>query len=176
MRNSANQSFDFCSVFRRYFINNENETAILLYKKYETFMDDISYILMIKACMNTNNFEFGNDIINKNIDYKNSKYNINLMNELIDFYGHYGDIKTAVSVFDSILNKDIISYGSMMNAYCINDLNEETIKLFKQILNNHSVSLYPNKITYAIALKACTNVTSLHFGKGIHNELKKEYN
>eukprot|EP01084_Bolivina_argentea_P009580 17885_1 len=97
------------------------------YKKYETLMEDISYILMIKACINTNNFEFGKGIINKNIDCMNNKYSINLMNELIDFYGHRGDIKAYVSVFNEIINKDkeIISYGSMMNTYCMNDLNEE---------------------------------------------------
>eukprot|EP01084_Bolivina_argentea_P119333 211602_1 len=80
--------------------NNLNEKALSIYNKFESIHDSLSHILYIKACINLENFEFGQHIIHKHNLLQNVT-TIRLKNTLIDFYGKFGHILKSRNIFDS---------------------------------------------------------------------------
>ena len=157
------------------YLNNDKYIDILrLYQKYTTIKDDISDINAIKACINLNDFEKGKNI-HKQILKNENNLSIQLNNTLIDFYGHFKKINICESIFDEIKNRDIISINTMMEAYFINEMNIECIQLFYNLNNLKFDKIVPDAISFVMALKACTQSTSYHFGIKIHEILKKNY-
>ena len=161
------------AMLSAYVDNNQYQDAITLYDEYKDLQDDISHLLVIKASSASGNFEIG-EKVHQRIK-GGSDHNIALKNTLIDFYGNCGDIDNALSVFNSIPDKekDIYSIGAMMNAYCNCRMDRKCIQLFENIhlINN---KIKPNVTCYSTLFKACTHGTSYHFGKKIHDKLKED--
>eukprot|EP01083_Nonionella_stella_P170681 581433_1 len=109
--------------------------ALSIYDKYDTLHDTITHVLTIKTCTNCGNlfaFKKGQQI-HRVIPLQ--EHSIALRNTLIDFYGAYDDIESALQIFDSIPNdeKDIYTIGAMMNAYCNCKMDAQCCELFCNI-------------------------------------------
>ncbi len=132
-------------------------------------MDSITYLLSIKACMNTIKFEKGKEI---HLEIPFNILTIELNNTLIDFYGHVFDIDNALLIYNGICdnNKTIITIGAMLESYCNCNMYSECIEMFKNI-NNITRDVQVNNICYSIVFKACTKLSAFHCGKEIHNKL-----
>ncbi len=72
--------------------------ALQIYDKYETFHNGITDMLAIKVCKNTDDLERGIRI-HKNINRTTNEGNMELMNAEIDFYGFFGLICEAQTVY-----------------------------------------------------------------------------
>eukprot|EP01084_Bolivina_argentea_P107378 191983_1 len=70
------------------------------------------------------------------------------------------------------MKKNITTINVMLNAYCINEMNSECLKLFRNI-ETISCNLKPDIISYQNVLQACANDVSLETGKEISEELKR---
>lgn len=158
------------SMMKVYLNNNNYLNVLKLYDKYYLLTDNISHLNAIKACIYSENFQKGVDIYNKIILNKNKS--IELQNTLIEFYGHFGDIKTAEMIFNEIINVDIININTLMEVYCKNELNTKCIDLFNNI---GEYGLKYDIISCEIVLKACTQSTSFHFATKIHKDLQLNY-
>ena len=150
--------------------NNFNKKALEIYDNNKLFHDDSNHVLAIKACINLNNFNKGNNIYNNIGGLTKIINNIKLANIFIDFYGHFGDLNVVLNIFKSINDetKDIITYGSMMKAFIDNNQNEKLLKLYDNINNNkfnHYIKL--DDICHILAIKACINLENKEKGKEI---------
>ncbi len=99
--------------------------------------NDISNLLMIKACNNLNDYNKAKKLVNSKIciDSNNiNNYDIKLITTLIDFYGKNGDISYALNIYNNIKEnrKDIACVGAMMKFFIDNCQNEEAISLYEQ--------------------------------------------
>lgn len=152
--------------------NQRYMDAISVYNKYETLQDNISHLLIIKTCTNCGDFEKGKQVHNK---LEGCIEMIALQNTLIDFYGNFDDIQSALKIFNLIPNekKDIYTIGAMMNAYCNCKMETQCIQLFENI-NRINNKLQPNVVCYSNLFKACTQGTSYHFGKQMHDKLSND--
>lgn len=144
-------------------------------------------MLAIKACSHLFHLEaHSNDpsdsvylekgkAIHKSIDFKSAGSNeLDLKNTLIHFYGNAMDLDTAKSIFDSIGDgmKDVVSLNAMMDAFCVNDCNQEAIDLFKGISNINPL-IVPDVVTYKIVIAATTFVaSSVESAVEIYEEIK----
>eukprot|EP00487_Bulimina_marginata_P004232 TRINITY_DN20217_c0_g1_i1.p1 TRINITY_DN20217_c0_g1~~TRINITY_DN20217_c0_g1_i1.p1 ORF type:complete len:104 (+),score=2.98 TRINITY_DN20217_c0_g1_i1:10-321(+) len=83
--------------------NNNNQSRFVFVPTYRSFHNHISHILAIKVCQlsdNHSSFKRG-----KSIHHKmqcEELQNVHLLNTLIAFYAHYGDLENALNVFHSI--------------------------------------------------------------------------
>ena len=133
--------------------------------------DNVTYLLGIKACTESSNFVKGKEIINKiNLNHED----IRMVNTIINFYGNSQQLDDALNLFNSVNDKqkDIVTIGAMMDAYCKCNKDKECMELYGQIFSIYK--LQPDISTYIIALTSCTNGTMYHMGEDIHNRLKQD--
>eukprot|EP01083_Nonionella_stella_P003951 11357_1 len=152
--------------------NEEHKKALELYKniKSNIHKDETCHILALKACVNSEDYAFGKEIIGHL-----GKTSLKMKNTLIHFYANSLDIDHAVDVFRSISNDkvDIVSIGAMMDAYCKSDMYTQCIELFKNV-NVVYRHLKPDVICFVIVFTSCIHGNEFIFGKQTHDSLKKD--
>ncbi|KAF7810954.1 pentatricopeptide repeat-containing protein [Senna tora] len=94
-----------------------------------------------------------------------------LANALIDMYGKCGDFRSARSVFDSITNKDITMWSTMISAYEQANCIDQAFHTFVQMT---SCGMRPNEVTMSTLLSLCAKAGALDMGKWVHAYIDKQ--
>ena len=156
-------------------INNQcNDKALEIYQHQRHIFDDDddgAHILAVKACINTNNASAMANIL-KNI--KCIKQTSGIKQALIDLHGHFGDLKNAKNVFDSLQTAECNVYmiASMMKAFIQNEQYQNALGVY----NNKCSNIQMDGVCNALAIKACANTKDQTNGQHIiqkHNLTRK---
>ncbi|KAM0918405.1 hypothetical protein ACQ4PT_008952 [Festuca glaucescens] len=102
-------------------------------------------------------------------------------NCLVDMYAKAGDLENARKVFDRVLDRNVVSWTSMLSGSeapilqslsgCLrNGFAEEGLVLFNEMMLHH---VLPSEHTMASVLTACAMLGSLHQGRWIHGSVVK---
>lgn len=91
-------------------------------------------------------------------------------NALVDMYAKTGDLNCAYAVFEKMIEKDVISWTSLVTGYAQNGSHEESLKIFCDM---RIVGVRPDQFIVASILSACAELTLLEFGKQVHSEFIK---
>jgi pentatricopeptide repeat protein len=91
-------------------------------------------------------------------------------NALVDMYAKTGDMNCAYTVFENMLEKDVISWTSLVTGYAQNDSHEESLKIFCDM---RVAGVNPDQFIVASILSACAELTLLEFGKQVHSDFIK---
>ncbi|XXG74785.1 hypothetical protein AAC387_Pa07g3412 [Persea americana] len=84
-------------------------------------------------------------------------------NGLIAFYARAGELSLARKVFDGMLERDIVSWNSMISGYSQNGWYDEALRLYREM-----DGLRPDGVTVAAVLCACAELKELAFGMEVH--------
>ncbi|KAJ4768004.1 Pentatricopeptide repeat-containing protein [Rhynchospora pubera] len=90
--------------------------------------------------------------------------NSSVANALMDMYAKCGNMEEARSIFDSTLNKNIISWNTLIGGYSKNGFPNDALHLFGKIPQK----IRPNAITMACLLPAVASLSCLERGREIH--------
>ncbi|CAM0913138.1 unnamed protein product [Alopecurus aequalis] len=93
-----------------------------------------------------------------------------VMNCLVDMYAKGGDLENARRVFERTLDRNVVSWTSMLSGCLQNGFAEEGLALFNEMRGEH---VLPSEHTMASVLTACTMLGSLHQGRWIHGSVIK---
>uniref|UniRef100_A0A0A9D618 DYW domain-containing protein n=1 Tax=Arundo donax TaxID=35708 RepID=A0A0A9D618_ARUDO len=85
-------------------------------------------------------------------------------NALMEMYARCGNMEDARLVFDRAMNKDIISWNTLIGGYSRNSLANESFGLFSDML----LQFRPNAVTMTCILPAAASLSSLERGREIH--------
>ncbi|GAB2274625.1 Pentatricopeptide repeat-containing protein At2g27610, variant 2 [Dionaea muscipula] len=102
---------------------------------------------------------------------KNGVHSIAIVgNSLINMYSKFGMIVKAEAVFDYMVDKDEVSWNSMVAGLVMNGLHLEAIELFGRmrlegIMLTHQI--------FATVLKACSVLKELSFARLLHSRVMK---
>ncbi|KAJ1287621.1 hypothetical protein BS78_02G024400 [Paspalum vaginatum] len=77
-----------------------------------------------------------------------------LETSLVKLYARCGDIHLAERCFSRILQKDLVSWSSMIEAFTIHGHGKKALKLFNQMLEG---GIEPNRVTFLSLLSACSH-------------------
>ncbi|KAK7340183.1 hypothetical protein VNO77_20879 [Canavalia gladiata] len=91
-------------------------------------------------------------------------------NALVDMYAKTGDLNCAYAVFKKMLEKDVISWTSLVTGYAQNGSHEESLKIFCDM---RIAGVSPDQFVVASILSACAELTLLEFGKQVHSDFIK---
>ncbi|KAB5514758.1 hypothetical protein DKX38_028664 [Salix brachista] len=83
---------------------------------------------------------------------------------LIDMYGKCGDLISARRVFDSMPNKDVVTWNAFITGCAQNGASNEAIVLFNEM---REAGPNPDKVTMIEVLSACSTVGALDLGKWV---------
>lgn len=90
--------------------------------------------------------------------------NIFLSNILITAYSRDDALQSAVSLFDGMPERNLISWSSMISAYNQNGYNAEALELFREYRKSSDDN--PNEFVLSIVIQSCTQLASV--GNGLH--------
>eukprot|EP01083_Nonionella_stella_P091443 255674_1 len=161
------------SLMSVYASQKDYAQVLRIYDQYHSLCNDRSHVLALNACTNTGNKSLGESIITSH-SLNKAANNLHIVNALVHFYGHFGDIQNAWSVFNALEDskKDIVSINTMMTVLIHNHLNEDALSLYHECA---SLGLQ-NDITCVMALKACANSGDIASGKMIHSTVQNTDN
>ncbi|KAL2341477.1 hypothetical protein Fmac_009417 [Flemingia macrophylla] len=97
-----------------------------------------------------------------------------LCNALLDMYAKCGKVSHARSLFDGILEKDVISWSCMIDAYGRNGQGCEAVELFEKMREDGGRVL-PNSVTFLSVLSACDHSGLVEEGRKCFNLLREKY-
>ncbi|KAI4328740.1 hypothetical protein L6164_021073 [Bauhinia variegata] len=146
------------------------EEALLLFKKMharDMKMDDYTFPSVLNCCIgDSTNVKSVHCLIFKT-GFENHKP---VGNALVDVYAKTGDMNCAYVVFNQMMEKDIISWTSLVTGYAHNGSHEESLKMF---CGMRVAGVSPDQFVFASILSACAELTVLEFGKQVHSDFIK---
>ncbi|KAK1409489.1 hypothetical protein QVD17_36015 [Tagetes erecta] len=92
---------------------------------------------------------------------------------LIISYSRFKKIYLARLVFNATLNPNVLLWNSMIKAHIRSKQHQEAIIMYKNMIQNSSFDLQPDKYTYTFVLKACTMNLDIDEGFLLHEEIAK---
>jgi pentatricopeptide repeat protein len=129
--------------------------------------NEVTFLSAIQACSNLGYLDKGKWIHHKIIVTGNQN-DLYIDTALIDMYAKCGDLETSRRVFDSMLEKSVVSWSTMIAAHGIHGQINVAISLFNKMVRSN---IKPNEITFMNILSACRHVGSVEVGKLYFNSM-----
>lgn len=134
-------------------------------------INKVTFLSAIQACSNLGYLDKGKWIHHKIIVTGNQN-DLYIDTALVDMYAKCGDLQTAQKVFDSIVEKSVVSWSTMIAAHGIHgQINAATSLFHKMVLSN----IKPNEVTFMNILSACRHAGSVKEGKFYFNTMRDYY-
>ncbi|KAH6776976.1 Tetratricopeptide repeat superfamily protein [Perilla frutescens var. frutescens] len=126
---------------------------------------------VLSACAHQGDMETG-DMVRSWIEEQGHTSNLKLVNAMIDMYAKCGDPDRARSFFDSIQEKDLVSWNVMIGGYTHTSEYREALEVFRLLLLNN---VEPNDITLLNVIPACAHLGALDLANWIHTYIERHY-
>ncbi|KAI8567894.1 hypothetical protein RHMOL_Rhmol02G0156800 [Rhododendron molle] len=131
-----------------------------------------TFASIIGACSILLAFEIGQQV---QVQLMKTEFfsDIKMGSALIDMYAKCGGIEEARRVFDSMAERNVFSWTSMIDGYGKNGHPEEALILFSQMQRDERSQ--PNYVTFLSALSACGHAGLVEKGQDIFNSMERDY-
>ncbi|XP_047324562.1 pentatricopeptide repeat-containing protein At1g71490 [Impatiens glandulifera] len=93
--------------------------------------DNFTYPSLLKACAGEENIKLGRVLHRTIIKSRYLDWCLYVQNALVSMYGRCGDIYSARVLFDKMLDRDAVSWNSIISAYASNGMWAEAFELFQ---------------------------------------------
>lgn len=96
---------------------------------------------------------------------------VDVANSVLGMYWKCGAVDHAVRVFEKRLDRDSVTWNTMISGACQSGDFRGSLGMFSQMVGDFGV--YPNRVACLSALSACASVSSLIHGQEIHGFVAK---
>ncbi|KAE8735540.1 F11F12.5 protein [Hibiscus syriacus] len=132
----------------------------------EGFKPDIyTFTSILKSCSHLLNLKFGQQvhvhIIKNGLNENNS-----VGTSLIDLYVKNGFLADADLLFSQLIERDLLSWTTLISGYAKSDRSEKAIEYFNQM---QWQGVKPNEFTLATCLSSCSKMAMLENGQLLHS-------
>lgn len=124
-----------------------------------------TFLAILNACGNLKDLLKGYEI-HAHMLSDDIESDIMIENALINMYGKCQSLPDGVSVFCKMLQRNVITWSTMIAAHAENDKNEEALELFYLM---QAACGNPNNFTFSIAFDVCASLQVLEEGHLIHD-------
>ncbi|KAL6176624.1 hypothetical protein ACLB2K_053257 [Fragaria x ananassa] len=132
-------------------------------------LDSVAFSVGLSASSHIGAFKLGKEMHGSAIRSCCDGYG-NVRNALITMYSRCKDLRHAYTLFQSIEDRSIITWNSMISGYSHMDRAEEASFIFREML---CCGIEPNHVTIASILPLCARVANLQHGKEFHCYITK---
>lgn len=160
------------SIIAGFAQNSDVDEALNLYKRMKRagFAADQSTLTsVLRACTGLALLELGTQVHVHVLKYD---HDLILNNALLDMYCKCGSLEDAMSVFSRMIQKDVISWSTMISGLAQNGYSQEALKLFESMKVSR---IKPNYITIVGVLFACSHAGFVEDGWNHFKSMKKFY-
>ncbi|GAB2231949.1 hypothetical protein Droror1_Dr00010968 [Drosera rotundifolia] len=132
--------------------------------------NEYTFTFVLKACGSLDNNRYGETVhgivVRCGIDR-----NVFVCNALVAFYGKHYLVGSSRMVFNGIMNKDVVSWNTMISCYVDNGLNDEAIMLLHEMMRGRQYR--PDRATLVSILPACAQESAIKEGLWVHSYIVK---
>ena len=163
------------SMISAYVQNGRAAEALELFKEMMlagVSPDSIIITSILSACAQMGALEMGK-WIHAYMKTNKLRNDIFLDTALVDMYAKCGCIDTAFEVFNSMPQKNLCSWNTILSGLAIHGHGFAALELFKKM---ESAGVGPNDITFVAVLSACSHIGSVEEGWKKFNQMDKEFN
>jgi len=154
--------------------NGLTETAISLFQEMmatEFIPNPVTITSILSACAQLGALSFGK-WVHQLIRSKNLEPNIYVLTALIDMYAKCGNILEAWQLFDSMSEKNTVTWNTMIFGYGLHGYGHEALQLFNEMLE---LGFQPSSVTFLSVLYACSHAGLVKEGDEIFNTMVNKY-
>ncbi|CAN1219394.1 Pentatricopeptide repeat-containing protein At5g66520 [Linum perenne] len=151
-------------MMRAHVQRNNPEQALLVYKLMRgdsVGPDTYTYPLLLQSC-SQRLAEFQGRLIHGHVFKVGFDSDVYVQNTLINLYAVCGNVEEARKVFDEMTERDLVSWTALISCYEQNEMHEDALKKFKEMVFN---GVLVDEVVLISALSACGYLKCGEFAK-----------
>ncbi|PON79627.1 Tetratricopeptide-like helical domain containing protein [Parasponia andersonii] len=163
--------YSWKAMLRWYYLNELYSEVLGFHNRMRLCVKDNDYVvfsIVLKACSELRDIDEGRKVHCKIEKVGNPDSFV--LTGLVDMYAKCGRIECSRSVFDGIMDRDVIPWTTMIVGYVHNDCAKEGLALFNRMRESF---VKGNEFTLGSLITACTKLGALHQGKWFHGYVSK---
>uniref|UniRef100_J3MDK5 Pentacotripeptide-repeat region of PRORP domain-containing protein n=1 Tax=Oryza brachyantha TaxID=4533 RepID=J3MDK5_ORYBR len=133
--------------------------------------DTVTILALLSACSQLGKVDLA-ECLTAIVLRKGFDGTIAVLNALIDMHSRCGSISFARKLFDISMEKDSVSWSSMINAYSMHGDGGSALDLFNMMVAS---GVQPDDITFVSILSACSHSGFLEQGRALFRSLHTDY-
>ncbi|XP_050204627.1 pentatricopeptide repeat-containing protein At3g58590 [Mercurialis annua] len=131
--------------------------------------DNYTYISILSSCSQIADLALGSCIHGFLIKNNFKSCDTFVSNILIDMYGKCGCPGSSLKVFDSVTDKNLITWTALISSLGINGYAHEALEKFK---NMENLGIRPDKVAFIAVLTACRHGALVREGMDLFEKMK----
>lgn len=160
--------FMYNSLIRGYSAAGLGDEAVLLYVEMVVngvLPDKYTFPFVLSGCVKVEAFREGVQLHGAVVKM-GLEGDVFIGNSLIHYYAESGDLDKGRKVFDGMLERNVVSWTSLICGYARRELPKEAISLFFEMVAS---GIRPNSVTMVCVIGACAKLKDLELGERICN-------
>lgn len=131
----------------------------------------VTVVTLLALCARVANLQHGQELHSHIVKNGFKGYRL-LWNSLIDMYSKSGRLSVAQNVFDTMDDRDMISYTSMIAGYGMQGKGTIALRLFDQMIDS---GIKPDHISMVTVLSACSHSGLVTEGEKLFDKMTSSY-
>ncbi|KAF4392627.1 hypothetical protein F8388_003047 [Cannabis sativa] len=141
--------------------------------------DEVTVTVALSACADLGELET-REWIQACVRHQKGLYtDLCLRNSLINVYAKCGDVRAARRLFDSLQEKDVTTWMSMIAGHALHEQANEALNLFTEMKEARKYSkssmIVPNDVTFLGVLMSCSHASLVEQGKHHFRSMMEDY-
>lgn len=133
--------------------------------------DWVTFVTLLSACADSGSLQLGEQIIPLSTK-TGFESDTSVRNGIVTMYSKCGKVGEADLAFMSIVNKDLVSWNSIISGYAQNGLGSKALEVFETMLSEHR----PDHITFIAVLSGCSYAGLVEEGRFYFNSMNRVHN
>ncbi|KAJ7565675.1 hypothetical protein O6H91_02G070400 [Diphasiastrum complanatum] len=140
-------------------------------QKHGVKPNSVTFISMLKVCGNMAALPEGK-IIHAEMIESGIEVDVQLGSALIDMYAKCGSLEMALSVFECLAEKNIVSWSSLIAGYAQHGLGLQALQIFNRMQQE---GIKPDDATFVSVLSACSHASLLDEGISLFQSMSQKF-
>ncbi|CAN4121638.1 unnamed protein product [Withania somnifera] len=128
-----------------------------------------TYTQLVSACSSLRSLHYARKV-HSHILASNYNPDMIFQNHLLNMYGKCGSLYDARKVFDEMMERNLVTWTSIIAGYSQNGQEDEGLNLYFQM---RRFGIIPDQFTFGSVIKACSNANQVELGKQLHGHVIK---
>ncbi|XP_010547463.1 PREDICTED: putative pentatricopeptide repeat-containing protein At3g47840 [Tarenaya hassleriana] len=129
--------------------------------------DTYTFAIALKACADSGLLKYGKEI-HTHVVIRGFDATLCVANSLGTMYIKCGEMQQGLYFFESMNNRDVVSWTSAISAYVQMGQEEKAVDAFLRMRNS---GVSPNEFTFASVISACADLSRLVLGEQFHTDV-----
>ncbi|CAH9070997.1 unnamed protein product [Cuscuta europaea] len=133
--------------------------------------DEVILLAALSACADLGDLKMG-EWIHTYIEKHQLPKTIRLNNALIHMYAKSGSIHKAIQLFESMAEKNVVTWSTLISGLATNGLGSEALDMFSRM---ERTRVKPNDVTLLAVLSACSHAGFVELGHWFFQTMEERY-